>query len=94
MPRTLKAAATFWALCLLLAALEARIGSSILASLLFLLAIPLLVGYLSWIYRPLLRRKLPIPVALLFYTIVVLGMAVLIVLLGLLSAQYLFGGKG
>ncbi len=91
MPRTLKAAATFWALCLLLAALEARIGSNALASTLFLLAIPVLVSYLSWIWRTLLRGRLPAPLPLLLYAGTVLGLTVLTVLLGLLSAQYLFG---
>lgn len=91
MPRTLKAAAVFWALCILLAAVEARIGANWLGSLLFFLALPVLVGYLAWIHRDILHWSALHPMlALLVYATAVLITAVLILALGLLSGQYLF----
>jgi hypothetical protein len=94
MPRTFRAAAAFWALCLLLAAVESRTGGHWLGGLLFLLALPILVSYLAWVQRAILYWSLPQPLPLLVYACTVLGTTIAILLLGLLSGHYLFADPG
>lgn len=85
----LTVAAVFWALCLVLVALEATMGAHFVLGGLFLLSIPLLVALLTWATKDLvvvLRRRLP---AVVVHGACVLISAALIVLVGLLAAANL-----
>ncbi len=87
--QTLTVAAVFWALCLILVALEATVGAHFVLDGLFFLSIPLLVAFLIWATKDLtavLRRGV--------YSVFVLGACVLvsatlIVLVGLVAAANL-----
>ena len=82
---TLKVATAFWGAFLVLVAVETTMGSNSLFAVLFLLSIPALVGFLTWVSKDILwlieRRYL---------SVVVLGITVLfsssmIILVGLLA---------
>lgn len=85
----LTVAAVFWALCLVLVALEATMGAHFVLGGLFFLSIPLLVAFVTWSTRDLavvLRRGMP---AVVVHGACVLIFASLIVLVGLLAASNL-----
>lgn len=85
----LTVAALFWALCLVLVALEATVGAHFVLGGLFFLSIPMLVALLTWATKDLaavLRRRLP---AVVVHGACVLISAALIVLVGLLAAANL-----
>ena len=85
----LTVAAVFWALCLVLVALEATMGAHFVLAGLFFLSIPLLVAFVTWSTKDLatvLRRSLP---AVVVHGACVLVFASLIVLVGLLAASNL-----
>lgn len=87
--QTLSVAATFWTVCLVLVALEARMGSNFVLGGVFFLSIPMLVAFTTWATKDVmfvLHRR--------FSAIVLLGVCVLltstlIVLIGLLAAANL-----
>ena len=85
----LTVAAVFWALCLVLVALEATMGTHFVLGGLYLLSIPLLVAFVAWATKdlaPVLRRRVP---AVVIHGACVLLFASLIVLIGLLAASNL-----
>lgn len=85
----LTVAAVFWALCLVLVALEATMGTHFVLGGLFFLSIPLLVAFVTWATKDLagvLRQGLP---AVVVHGACVLIFASLIVLVGLLAASNL-----
>lgn len=85
----LTVAAVFWALCLVLVALEATMGTHFVLGGLYLLSIPLLVGFVTWATKDLaavLRRRVP---AVVIHGAFVFLFASLIVLIGLLAASNL-----
>lgn len=85
----LTVAAVFWALCLVLVALEAAMGAHLVLGGLFFLSIPMLVALLTWATKDVvivLRRRLP---AVVVHGACVLISAALIVLVGLLAAANL-----
>jgi hypothetical protein len=85
----LTVAAVFWALCLVLVALEATMGAHFVLGALYFLSIPLLVAFVVWATKDLaavLRRGLP---AIVIHAACVLVFASLIVLVGLLAASNL-----
>ena len=85
----LTVAAVFWALCLVLVALETTMGAHFVLGGMFFLSIPLLVACLIWVTKDLsalLRRRLP---AVIVLGVSVLVSASLIVLIGLLAATHL-----
>lgn len=85
----LTVAAVFWALCLVLVALEATMGAHLVLSGIFFLSIPLLVAYVTWASKDLaavMQRGTP---AVVVHGACVLFFASLIVLVGLLAASNL-----
>ena len=87
--QTLSVATAFWALCLVLVAVEAMFGDSIVTGALFFVSVPALVGFLMWANQGLLvlmRRGLVATLALGVY---VLLCATLIVFVGLFAAANL-----
>lgn len=85
----LTVAAVFWALCLILVALEATMGAHFVLGGLFFLSIPLLVAFVLWATKDLaaaLRRGMS---AVVIHGACVLIFASLIVLVGLLAASNL-----
>ena len=85
----LTVAAVFWALCLVLVALEATMGDHFVLAGLFFLSIPLLVAFVTWVTRDLaavLHLGMP---AVIVHGACVLIFASMIVLVGLLAASNL-----
>ncbi len=85
----LAVAAVFWALCLVLVALEATMGAHFVLGGLFFLSIPLLVAFVTWSTKDLaavLRRGAR---AVVIHGVCVLIFASMIVLIGLLAASNL-----
>ena len=85
----LTVAAVFWALCLVLVALETSMGAHFVLAGLFFLSIPLLVVFVAWATRDLaavLHRGMP---TIVIHGACVLIFASLIVLVGLLAASNL-----
>ncbi|MDX1515093.1 MAG: hypothetical protein R3174_15255, partial [Gammaproteobacteria bacterium] len=87
--QTLSVATAFWAVCLVLVALEATMGANFIVGGLFFLSIPMLVAFIIWATKDLmlvLRRDLS--------SVLVLGVCVffsstVIILIGLLAAANL-----
>ena len=87
--QTLKVAAAFWALCLALVSLEAWFGANVFGAIVFLLSVPVLVGFLIYANRHLLaylRRGVFGVVGLSFYFLVA---ASVIIFVGLFAGAHL-----
>ncbi len=86
--QTATVAVLFWAVCLVLAALEATIGANAVSSALFFVSIPALVTGLLWANRSLLKSgERTIALATLLVSVFVYASVIL--LLGLLAASAL-----
>lgn len=79
----------FWVLCLFLILIENKSGYHWFSGIVFLLAIPVLVGYLAWINRFLLVMTSSPLQGFFLYSGVVLLTALLVVMLGLWGSSQL-----
>ena len=87
--QTLSVATAFWALCLVLVAVEATWGESAVTGVLFFLSVPALVGFSIWANKALLivmRRSFVASVA---FAVYVLTCASVIIFVGLFAAANL-----
>lgn len=83
MLKNIHAILLFWVLCLILILIENKSGYHWFSGIVFLLAIPVLVGYLAWVNRSLLViTQSPIQ-GFFLYSGVILLTALLVVMLGL-----------
>lgn len=87
--QTLSVAAVFWALWLILVALEATMGAHFILGGLYLFSLPLLVGSLTWSTRELTAAPRRGVGPILIHGACVLVLASIIVLVGLLAAARL-----
>lgn len=88
--QNLSVATAFWGACLALVVAEVVLGSNIIIGGLFLLSIPLLVVFLTWVNKGIVFDRAPRTVS----SVLVLGLSVLVVssliiLVGLLAAANL-----
>ncbi len=87
--QTLSVAAAFWAVCLVLVALEAKMGANFVLGGIFFLSIPMLVAFTTWATKDVmlvLHRGLS---AVVLLGVCVFFTSTLIVLIGLLAAANL-----
>ena len=83
--KNLVAIALFWGSCLCLFLIEVTSGYHTLSGLIFLMSIPMLVGYLAWINRILLHVLETRLQSLLLYSGVVFLTSILVIFIGLFA---------